>query len=356
MTLSEIAQQLKDNNENIILIYAFNATGKTQLCVAYKDLTKTDNSGSHTGVYYNAFSEDLFVWDNDEDNNNENIKLNIIYSSLNQFHSFLITDPTILQHKLVLYNPIYDFSFNENKNPERGIDSITFTKKNDETEKPIKISRGEERIFVWCFFLALFEIDAWSGTQDAHFFIDDPVSSLDDHNIFITANSIMEIIEPNYLKKRIILTTHHIGLFSILFDRLKKGGKGDKYKKLTKPFILSNKGGELMLKHHEKDVFLFHLHLLQTLDDAIKNQLYIYHFVLLRQILENITSFLGTARLNHVLTEIGIADIDGAANMINSLSHQNTYRLQFNAMQMAEETLFKEVFEKIMNKYNFILH
>ena len=356
MTLTEIAQKLKDNNENIILVYAFNSTGKTQLCVAYKNLTKTANNGSHDGVYYNAFSEDLFVWDNDEENNNADIKLAVTFSSLNQFHNFLVANPDILEKKLAAYNPCYDFLLTENKNPENGIDAVKFTKKGDETKKPIKISRGEERIFVWCFFLALFEVDAFSGTQDAHFFIDDPVSSLDDHNIFITADAIMDIIDTNYLKKRIIITTHHIGIFSILFDRLKKGGKSDKYKKLTKPFILSNKGGDLTLKAHDKDVFLFHLHLLQTLEEAIDSKLYVYHFVLLRQVLENITSFLGTGRLNHVLTEIKVADVEAAANMINSLSHQNTYSMRFNEMQEAEEIFFKDVFEKIMNKYNFILH
>ncbi len=55
---------------------------------------------------------------------------------------------------------------------------------------PIKISRGEERIFVWCFFLALFEVETdGAGEQDAQLFIDDPVSSLDEHNIFVTAES-----------------------------------------------------------------------------------------------------------------------------------------------------------------------
>ena len=66
----DIAQQLFENQENIILIYAFNATGKTRLSVAYKNFTKNKNEGNHIGVYYNAFSEDLFVWENDEENNN----------------------------------------------------------------------------------------------------------------------------------------------------------------------------------------------------------------------------------------------------------------------------------------------
>lgn len=221
-SLTEIAQQLKASKENIILIYAFNATGKTQLSVEYKNLTKDPESGSHAGVYYNAYSEDLFVWNNDEENDNANIRLEVVHSSLSQFHSFLIVKPELLKEKLALYIPKYHFRFNTYESPEKGIQSITFSL--GEGGKPIKISRGEERIFVWCFFLALFEIDAWTGKQDTHFFIDDPVSSLDDHNIFITAQSIFNLIESN-LEKRIIISTHHIGLFSILFDWLRRGIK-----------------------------------------------------------------------------------------------------------------------------------
>lgn len=54
-----VAQAINDLDKNIILIYAFNGTGKTRLSVAFKDLTKTDNGGDHAGVYYNAYSEDL---------------------------------------------------------------------------------------------------------------------------------------------------------------------------------------------------------------------------------------------------------------------------------------------------------
>lgn len=37
--MNNIAQEIKNTKENIILIYAFNATGKTRLSVAYKDIT-----------------------------------------------------------------------------------------------------------------------------------------------------------------------------------------------------------------------------------------------------------------------------------------------------------------------------
>ncbi|MCR9289060.1 MAG: AAA family ATPase [Bacteroidetes bacterium] len=350
MNHTEIATQIKKLDENIVLIYAFNGTGKTRLSVSYKDISKDSESGAHTGVYYNAFSEDLFVWDNDEDNDNAGIKLNINYSSLNAFHSFL--DIINIEEKLALYHPKYKFRFNLYDDLERGIESITFYV-DEELETPIKISRGEERIFVWCFFLALFDVDSLANEHDAHFFIDDPVSSLDDHNIFITAESIYNIIEDNYLKKRIIITTHHIGLFSILFDKLKKGQKSGRYNKLTKPYILNIKEGDLNLSSLRNDVFLFHLHLLQTLDEAKESELFAYHFVLLRQLLENISSFLGRGGIGFTLKEIGIENDEETGSLINSLSHKNAYRLQYNKMSPTEEEIFKDIFEKINTKYKF---
>ncbi|SPW33346.1 Uncharacterized protein conserved in bacteria [Elizabethkingia miricola] len=200
MNITEIAKDLKKTKENIILIYAFNATGKTRLSVSYKNHTKEKNKGEHVGVYYNAFSEDLFVWDNDEENDNENIRLNIISSSLNQFH-YLLNELQI-REKLELYKPKYDFYFNQHKNPEDGIESITFFIEGDD-KTPIKISRGEERIFVWCFFLALFEIEGWADQQNEHIFIDDPISSLDDNNIFNTARLILDLLEKNCDTKKL---------------------------------------------------------------------------------------------------------------------------------------------------------
>src|SRR5688500_14998341 len=106
-TLTEIAQQIKNIDKSIILIYAFNSTGKTRLSVEYKNITKNPSNEQHTGVYYNAFSEDLFVWDNDTDNGEQNIKLDIKKSSLNQFHSLLTEDA--IKDKLIPYNPTYNF-------------------------------------------------------------------------------------------------------------------------------------------------------------------------------------------------------------------------------------------------------
>jgi hypothetical protein len=355
MTHAEIARTLKEQKENIILLYAFNATGKTRLCVEYKDFTKAENGGQHAGVYYNAYSEDLFQWDNDEENANQNIRLVVVPSKLNRFHGFL--NHAILEEKLAAYSPKYSFALNPHDSEEDGIASVSFYKDPDDPT-PYKISRGEERIFVWSFFLALFEVEEWSKDHNAHIYIDDPVSSLDDHNIFLTVESIMKLFElnDNYIHKRIIISTHHVGLFSILYDRLMKGEKSERYKKLTSTHILSEKNGELKLTSIRKEVFLYHLQLLQLLETVHNGQPLRYHVILLRQVLENIASFLGTGRASFVLQQIGRLNVDDTMTMINSLSHQSAYQYRMRELAPAEQDMFNDVFSKLMTKYQFELH
>lgn len=353
MNLEEIAQTIHDANENIVLIYAFNATGKTRLSVAHKDLTK-DEEGNHSGVYFNAYSEDIFVWENDDENDNADIRLMVRPSTLSGFHSLLNEDA--IREKLRPYKPHYDFKFTiDERSEEARIESVSFFEEGD--EKPIKISRGEERIFVWCFFLALFEVDGWADVQASHFFIDDPVTSLDDHNLFITAFTIYDLIEQYFQDRKIIVTTHHIGLFSILFDQLLKGEKSSRYKEHTKPLILSGKHGDLSLERCNKDVFLYHLRLLQLLKQAENaKSVKSYHFVLLRQVLENVASFLGTGRVSHVLEEIGVEDPGPDSQIINTLSHKNIYFYESDELVQDNKELFTEILQKLMSKYRFVLH
>ncbi len=349
-SLVEIAELLNDNEDPIILLYGFNSVGKTRLSVAYKDLTKANNGGNHAGIYYNAYSEDLFYWDNDEEHHNANVNLKVIPSTLNKFHSFLIETPALLREKLEAYYPKYHFRFVQYENPEDGIESVIFSMQ--ENGDPTKISRGEERIFVWCFFLALFEVDGWVDEQDAHFFIDDPVSSLDDHNIFVTARAIFDLIKANYLNKdKIIVSTHHIGLFSILASWLKNENGG--LNELTRLFVLKKTGDDLVLRSQNNDVFLYHLHLLQVLNEAKETQLFKYHMVLLRQVLENISSFIGSRKYGRILTDIGVVNVNNKVDTINSSSHKEAYQFQSNEMNEEEVALFKDVFDKLMAKYNF---
>ena len=85
-TLEDISVELRDDPSEIQLLYGFNAVGKTRLSVAYKDVTKLED-GSHAGMYYNAYSEDLFVWNNDIENDEAEIRLTVLPSSLSRLHA-----------------------------------------------------------------------------------------------------------------------------------------------------------------------------------------------------------------------------------------------------------------------------
>ena len=373
--MKDVAQEIKNAKETIVLIYAFNATGKTLLSVAYKDITKKANGNKHAGVYYNAFSEDLFVWDNDEENDNKNVNLTIQKSSLNPYHSLLTEDA--VREKLQSYKPKYNFRFTNAsaEDPEEGIGNIEFFLVEDtEKETPIKISRGEERIFIWCFFLAMFEVEGWADVQDQHFFIDDPVSSLDDHNIFITAHLLLKFMEKHCDKRKIIITTHHMGIFSILQDWLKKGENASKFKikniketrrgtdvikeAIEEPRylirLLEIKDGRYKLVGKNKGLHQYHLLLLRILDEAIlNNNINTYHLALLRQVLESIASFLGEGRFGYVLEELDFEDANTRTDIINALSHEKIYTNKLEILNPDDKRLLIETLNKLMAKFPF---
>ena len=72
-SLKEIAQTLRDADKKVQLIYAFNGVGKTRLSREFKELVSPKNHDEELEeskikvLYYNAFTEDLFYWDNDLD-------------------------------------------------------------------------------------------------------------------------------------------------------------------------------------------------------------------------------------------------------------------------------------------------
>lgn len=366
-----IAELIKNKHINIILIYAFNGTGKTRLSMKYKDITKVDEN--HTGVYYNAYSEDLFQWDNDAENEGNEIVLKVVPSSLNKYHSYLSEQN--IEEYLKRYNFTFKIELIEYANKEKGIEAIRFYNEDNDKES-IKISRGEERIFIWCFFLALFEIGGLSDNQNKHFYIDDPVSSLDENNIFITTSTIIDIIERYSQDRKIIITTHHIGFFSMLANWLEhmKDDNNDKYKykhKMCK-YILKKYSNtttkiidkieqnmlkeNIQLEDYDNELFLYHLVIIDMLDKAIdSNKLCGYHVVLLRQLLEYISSFIGYGNFSAVLKKVGFTDdeVKNNATLINFLSHKNLFTLHTNLLDVGQVNLFKEIFERIKTKYEF---
>jgi hypothetical protein len=161
--LSNLVTRLREdlNNHLFVLIYAYNGTGKTRLSVEFKNEEKKQDIGDT--LYFNAFTEDLFNWDNDLENDLERIlKVNVDSKFFNGFKELA------LEEKIFAYLERYaefDFKFDYEKW------NVIFSKKipNPEykpnAEEPefviqdnIKISRGEENIFIWCIFLAICEL------------------------------------------------------------------------------------------------------------------------------------------------------------------------------------------------------
>ena len=72
-SLGKLVTLMRDdlNDADLVLLYAYNRTGKTRLSMEFKAAGKRKNKKNPTGtpdtLYFNAFTEDLFVWENDLD-------------------------------------------------------------------------------------------------------------------------------------------------------------------------------------------------------------------------------------------------------------------------------------------------
>lgn len=67
--LKKLANRIRDdlNDNEFVLLFAYNGTGKTRLSFEFKEAGKRKNGKSDT-LYFNAYTEDLFHWDNDFEN------------------------------------------------------------------------------------------------------------------------------------------------------------------------------------------------------------------------------------------------------------------------------------------------
>ena len=87
-----------------------------------------------------------------------------------------------------------------------------------------------------------------------------------------------------------------------------------------------------------------------------EGRLVAYHFVLVRQLLENIASFLGVGQFSYVLEQIGFDIEDKIPDIINILSHKNIYKYESEIITEDNKDLINEILEKLQQKYNFVLH
>ncbi len=136
-----------------------------------------------------------------------------------------------------------------------------------------------------------------------------------------------------------------------------KGEKSDRYKKQTRARILSVKQGKISLETHKSDVFLYHLRVLQLLEQASQDSnVRAYHLVLLRQVLESVSSFLGVGRISYALELIGFEDADEIVRVVHTLAHKNVYYYESDLVSSDSLALFNEILEKLNTHFKFVTH
>ncbi|WPD77424.1 AAA family ATPase [Dickeya fangzhongdai] len=361
--LSEVAAHLREKLEDkrYILLFAYNGTGKTRLSMEFKG-KKKDGSDRDT-LYFNAFTEDLFYWDNDlEADENRELRLN----TLSRFFDglFALEMDNRIRPLLRAYAD-FDFKIKEKEIEikegdtvyQQRVTYVSFEREvlvdgKTKLVENIKISRGEENIFVWCFFLAIVRLvlDKDEGSPYAwvqYIYIDDPISSLDDNNAIQVAGQLAQLLKSNNNGIKTVISSHHALFFNVMWNELNERGKNNP----LQPFFLSTDKGEdsYTLRYTDSTPFFHHVALLKQLHDAAESgELYTYHFNILRSILEKTASFHGFPNFSACIKKDN-DDEEGIlhARFINVLSHGN-YSL-FEPKEMVEEN--KQYFIKILKDF-----
>lgn len=367
-TLREIAEQLRTSDKKVQLIYAFNGSGKTRLSREFKELVSPKLTAKTEGdeeeeadpsrpkiLYYNAFTEDLFYWDNDLD---EDVAPKLIVQP-NSFTNWILNDQG--QDQNVITNFQYYTSdkltpsFNEEyeiKDKDgsvlrkvAAISEVTFSfeRGNEQQENNIKLSKGEESNFIWSVFYTLIdqvvetlnigEVDNRDTDQFndlKYVFIDDPVSSLDDNHLIRLAVDIATLIKKSYFYDlqglRFIITTHNPLFYNVLCNEFSRDDKnaGWKARQFSKHKLVKFEDVTFGLESQATDSpFSYHLFLNAELNKAIEvGQIHKYHFNFLRNILEKTSTFLGYKNWEELLPKTSDGTSDAyAKRIVNWGSH-----------------------------------
>ena len=362
-TLTEIAQQLKDTNKKVQLLYAFNGVGKTRLSREFKDLIspKTDSEEAQQSelaqkkiLYYSAFTEDLFYWDNDLELDAEP-KLKI---QPNSFTKWVLEEQGQDQN----ITATFQHYTNEKLTPHFSSDfsevSFSFERGNNQQEPNIKISKGEESNFIWSMFHSLIEqmvselniaevanrsTDVFNNLE--YVFIDDPVSSLDENHLIELAVSLSALIKSSTSGVKFILSTHNSLFYNVLYNELdaKSGNILRRYQDGT--FDLEEKKGD------SNKSFSYHLYLKQTIENAIaENQVQKYHFTLLRNLYEKTANFLGYPKWSELLPDDKQAYLN---RIIQFTSHSTLSNEAVAEPTTQEKQTVKFLLDNLIDNYGF---
>lgn len=365
-TLINIAKQLDKiakNGKKAQLIYAFNGTGKTRLSQAFKEFIVSRDKGHeedsgvltrHNILYYNAFTEDLFVWDNDKYQQGEH-QLSI---QPNSFTDWILKEQGQEQNVAKYFQAYTQQNLTPHFNEDFSAITFSLAAGNDQRIDNIKISKGEENNLIWSIFFTLISLviaerniveKSERSTNEfdhlRYIFIDDPVSSLDENHLIQLAVDIAKLIKSNDSEIKFIITTHNPLFYNVLYNelRLKNGyilrRLADGY------FELEDKKGD---SNHS---FSYHLYLKQLLQEAIEeNKIEKYHFTLLRNLYEKTACFLGYSKWSELLPDDKQVYL---TRIINFTSHSTLSNEMVPEPSEPEKQIVAFLLNHLLENYNF---
>lgn len=368
-SLNELAQDLRNSEKKNTIIFAHNGVGKTSLSVEFKNIAK--KSGDGDTLYYNAFTEDLFYWDNDLENDKERV---MMFRRESHFFDGLDANEmeTRIRSVLARYSD-FDFSIKldvqkkDTRDKSYLVNYITFKrlsynndKKITEWEENIKISRGEENIFKWCFFLAIVQMaidkaEAYNWVK--YIYIDDPISSLDDNNAILVASHLASLLRLDTNTIHTIISTHHGLFYNVISNELGRAPRYYLYKEQEeKQDVTQQSVHRWKIKDLEDTPFFHHVSVIRELNKAVsaEGHLYTYHFNMLRNVLEKTAAFHGYKKFSDCIKKFdNDPDEQLYSRMINIFSHGN-YSV-FEPIEMNDENkmYFKQIYADFKKQFPF---
>lgn len=362
--LQDVVTYLRGLDKKYILLFGYNGTGKTRLSMEFKEAGKKGDE--RDTLYFNAYTEDLFSWDNDLDSDTHRV---LLLNKDSQFFAGIQEQDMEnkirpILHRYADFNFLIDYKYRkknangESEGPEYW--AVNFIREEivEETAQNIeyiKISRGEENIFIWCFFLAVAQlaIDQQEGYDWVKYiYIDDPISSLDDNNAVAVASHLAQLVINKDTEIKFVVSSHHSLFYNVLWNEL-----GQERKKFQPYFLARDKTTREFTLQYTKDTpFFHHVALLKELKRiADSGKLYTYHFSLLRNILERTATFHGFNNFSTCIKKDGVNDPEGIVHtrLINVLSHGNY--IVFEPTEMIDENkeYFKRILDDFMSNYRF---
>lgn len=351
-SIRAVAEKIKDtldlnaDKKKISLLYAFNSTGKTRLSTEFRALAEGKV------LYYNAFVEDLFTWDNEK---------YILAVKPDEWIVKLINDLGLEKDIINNFRRITNSKIEPLFYLKNGEISFILTLEGETNTSAIKISRGEESMFVWSIFYTILVtvIDTLNTKEEEritkefnkyeYIIIDDPVSSIDDNKLINMAIKLIETIDLSKNNKlKFFITTHHALFYNVIFNHLKRNN--GVYKK--KAYILSRQDTKFKLEEHKDDSpFGYHLLIKNEIQNAINtNTVKKYHFNLFRNLLEKTANYLGYSNW----TDCILSDNKNECiKLLNLNSHSKLSELEYRELSAEDIDLFQKTYNEFIKEFKW---